>query len=69
MHFHSRALVTLDSSVRSGIGLRSAHDLLRGFDSIGERVGATCCHRRDDPIVRAKDQIVQIAGRNDPEDG
>jgi len=30
---------------------------------------AICCHRRDDPIVRAKDQIVQIAGRDGTEYG
>jgi hypothetical protein len=28
-----------------------------------------CCHRRDDPMVRAVDQIVQIAGGDGPEYG
>jgi hypothetical protein len=28
-----------------------------------------CCDRGDDPIVRAINQIVQIAGRNGPEYG
>jgi hypothetical protein len=35
--------------------------LLRGFGSMGDR--------RDDAIVRAKDQIVQVAGRDGPEYG
>jgi len=57
------------SSVQS-IGLPSpAYDLLPGFDSIGERGGEICCHSRDDPVVRAIDQIVQVAGRDGPEYG
>jgi hypothetical protein len=39
----------------------------RRFDSMGKRDGGICCHRRDDPIVRAIDQSVQIAGRDRPE--
>src|SRR5258707_2840828 len=34
-----------------------------------ERAGGIRCHRGDDPIVRAVDQIVQIAGRNGAEYG
>lgn len=35
----------------------------------GSRIGELRCHRRDDPIVRAVDQIVQVAGRDGPEYG
>jgi hypothetical protein len=36
----------------------SAYDLLLSFVSRGEQGRRICCHRRDDPIVRAVDQIV-----------
>src|SRR5258706_11728806 len=47
------------------VGARSA----RSSRSLRERRGGMCCHRRDDPIVRAEDQIVQVAGRDGPEYG
>jgi hypothetical protein len=63
-------LESLDGSVLSGIGLPgSARDLLRGFGSMGERGAGICCHGWDNPIVRAIDQIVQIAGRDGSEYG
>jgi len=62
--------VTLDGGVRSGIGLpSSAYHLLRCFGPVAERGGGICCYRRDDPIVRAIDQIVQIARGDGPEYG
>ena len=59
-----------NTAFHSGSWLQTAADrLLRCFASIGDRGGGICCHRRDDPIVRAVDQIVQIAGRDGPEYG
>src|SRR5260370_36546476 len=70
MRLDSRASGTLDGGGCSGTGLsRSAYYLLGRFGSIGELGAGTCCHRRNDPIVRAIDQIVQIAGRDGPENG
>jgi hypothetical protein len=69
-HLDSRGSVTKLNEHRRLIGLRSsAFDLLRRLASMGERGGGIRCHRRDDPIVRAVDQIVQIAGRDGPEYG
>ena len=45
------------------------HGLSLCFGSMVRRGGAICRHRRDDPIVRAVDQIVQIAGRDGTEYG
>ena len=42
---------------------------LRCFGSMGERGSGVCRHGRDDPIVRAIDQIMQIAARDGPEYG
>src|SRR5229473_6044332 len=41
----------------------------RSSCALPELGGGMCCHRRDDPIVRAEDQIVQVAGRDGPEYG
>jgi hypothetical protein len=69
MRLDSRASGTLDGGC-SGTGLpRSAYYLLGCFGSIGELRAGTCSHRRNDPIVRAIDQIVQITGRDGPEYG
>ena len=54
--------------VRFGIGSPgSAYHSLRSFDSIGELGAGICCHSGDDMIVRAIDQMMQIAGRDGPE--
>jgi short chain dehydrogenase len=55
---------------KTPIGLpSSAYDFLLCFDSMVERGGRTYHHHRNDPIVRAVDQVVQIAGRDGPEYG
>jgi hypothetical protein len=70
MRLGSRISVTSLNGRRRLVKLTtsSAYDLLLFFGSMGER-GGICCHHRDDAIVRAVDQIVQIAGCDGPEDG
>src|SRR5229473_2552009 len=43
--------------------------LARSSCALRERGGGMCCHRRDDPVVCAVDQIVQVARRDGPEYG